>query len=69
MKEALIINVLILLLIGLIIAITSNPLAILCVLLLRDMPYGLIAPDEDGDEKGEEVVTDYEKRGIGFHTD
>ena len=66
MREALIINVLILILIGLVIWLTRNPLAIICVLLLREMPYGLVATSEPDNDP---VETDYEKRGIGFHTD
>ena len=67
MKEALIINVLILILIGLVIVMTQNPLALICVLLLREMPYGLIAGDDDDEE--DEKDPGYENRKIGFHVE
>ena len=50
MKHALVLNLAILAVIALVIVVTGNVLALLALVLLRDMPYGLLAnEDEDGE--------------------
>lgn len=63
MNHALILNLAIIGLIIVVLSITNNPLALLAIAFLRDMPYGLLAEDEEGE-------TDEKGRPIGFiHTD
>ncbi|MFT4064300.1 hypothetical protein [Paraburkholderia sp.] len=42
MKHALILNLLIIAVVALALVLTSNPLAILALFMLRDLPYGLL---------------------------
>lgn len=54
-NHALILNLAIIALIALVIILTQNPLALLAIVLLREMPFGLLAQDSDdegGDESG-----------------
>lgn len=62
MNHALLLNLAIIGLIVVALILTSNPLALLGIAFIRDMPYGLLAQDEDEEkEKG---------RPIGFvHSD
>jgi hypothetical protein len=59
MKYALILNLAILGLIAFVIWLTSNPLALLAVVFLKEMPFGLLLQGEEGEEEG---------RPIGFLT-
>lgn len=64
MNHALILNIGILVLIVVALAMTNNPLALLGIAFLREMPYGLLQQEdqsEDDDEPEEEVG-----RPIGF---
>lgn len=64
MNHALILNIGILALIVVALAMTNNPLALLGIAFLREMPYGLLQQEdqsEDDDEPEEEVG-----RPIGF---
>jgi hypothetical protein len=64
MNHALILNLAIIGLIIVVLSITNNPLALLAIAFLRDMPYGLLAQDEEEEE------TDEKGRPIGFiHSD
>lgn len=65
MKEAVFVNTLIILLVAFVILVTKNPLAMFALTLLRELPYGLIAPPEP--EEPEEPG--YESRKIGFHAE
>lgn len=62
MNHALLLNLAIIGLIVVALILTSNPLALLGIAFIRDMPYGLLAQDdEEEEEKG---------RPIGFvHSD
>jgi hypothetical protein len=62
MNHALILNLAIVALVLVALVITMNPLALLAIALVRDMPFGLLQQDEpEEDEKG---------RPIGFvHSD
>jgi hypothetical protein len=62
MNHALILNLAIIGLIVVVLVITNNPLALLGIAFIRDMPYGLLQQEEEEeDEKG---------RPIGFvHSD
>lgn len=64
MKYAFALNIAILGLIAFVIWLTSNPMALIGIVFLKDMPYGLLVND---DEEGEEE----EGRPIGFvhHSD
>mgnify|MGYP006949701598 CR=1 FL=1 len=57
MNHALILNLAIVALIVAALLITSNPLALLAVAFIRDMPFGLLAQDdeEEADEKGRPI--------------
>lgn len=59
MTHALIFNALILAVIAFALYVTSNPLVLMCLLLLKEMPYGLMVADEDDDD-------DEEGKPIGF---
>lgn len=64
MNHALILNIGILVLIVVALAMTNNPLVLLGIAFLREMPYGLLQQEdqsEDDDEPEEEVG-----RPIGF---
>lgn len=63
MNQALVLNAMIVTVIGICLVVLQNPLALFGLLLLKDMPYGLIhrreeLPPEDEDEP--------EPRTIGF---
>jgi len=61
MNHALLLNLAIIGLIVFALISTSNPLALLGIAFLREMPYGLLQQDEEEEEKG---------RPIGFiHSD
>lgn len=62
MNHALILNIAILALIGLVLFLTGNELALLGVAFLRDMPYGLLAQDDDDDDE----PTEASGRPMGF---
>ena len=52
MNHALTLNILILLVILVALIVTANPLVLMCLLLLKEMPYGLLAQDTDDEEEG-----------------
>lgn len=54
MTHALILNALILAVILAALVITSNPLVLMCLLLLKEMPYGLMV-EEDEPEQAEDA--------------
>lgn len=51
MNHALILNIAIVLLIAFVIWLTSNPLALIGIVFLKEMPYGLLAQDDDEEEE------------------
>lgn len=52
MNHALILNALIVLAVLIALVLTSNPVVLLGLLLLKEMPYGLLTmPEDEGDEK------------------
>jgi hypothetical protein len=51
MNHALILNLLIVGVVVLALAITSQPVVLLGLLMLRDMPYGLLAVENDDEEE------------------
>lgn len=56
MNYALILNLAIIGLIVVVLVLTGNPLALLGIAFIRDMPYGLLAQDEEEtDEKGRPI--------------
>jgi len=56
MNHALILNLAIVALIVVVLLITNNPLALLGIAFIRDMPYGLLAQEEEEvDEKGRPI--------------
>lgn len=56
MNHALILNLAIIGLIIVVLALTRNPLALLGIAFIRDMPYGLLASEEEEvDEKGRPI--------------
>jgi hypothetical protein len=61
MNQAFGLNTMIILLIVIGIFATSNPLFILGLLFLRDLPYGLVASESDNQEE--------ESKPIGFHAE
>ena len=61
MKHALTINIVICLLIALTVFVMREPLALLCLLMLQQMPYGLLQQPEEDDEDYEE-----EEQPVGF---
>lgn len=52
MNHALLLNLAILALIAVVILTTGNALALLGIVFLKEMPYGLLAPDMGDDEEG-----------------
>ena len=62
MNHALLLNLAIIGLIVIALLITSNPLALLGIVFLKEMPYGLLAQDDGEDEESG-------SRKIGFITD
>lgn len=64
MNHALLLNLAIIGLIVVALILTSNPLALLGIAFIRDMPYGLLEQDEDEEKEKEKG------RPIGFvHSD
>jgi hypothetical protein len=61
MTHALILNALILLVIGIALYLTSNPLVLMCLLLLKELPFGLMVNDDDDEDPGED-----ESKPMGF---
>ena len=51
MNHALLLNIAIILVVGFSLAITSNPMVLLILLLLKEMPYALLTMDEDEDDE------------------
>lgn len=64
MNHALILNIAILVLIVVALAMTNNPLVLLGIAFLKEMPYGLLQQDDE--PQGEEVMEDESGRSIGF---
>lgn len=56
MLHALILNALILIVIAVALYLTSNPLVLMCLLLLKEMPYGLMVKDEEDEEDEEKPM-------------
>ena len=64
MNHALILNIAILVLIVVALAMTNNPLVLLGIAFLKEMPYGLLQQDDES--QGEEAMEDESGRPIGF---
>lgn len=54
MNHALVLNLAIIALILTALVITGNPLALLAIVLIRDMPYGLLQSDDEDEDEEEE---------------
>lgn len=54
MNHALVLNLAIIALIVAVLVVTSNPLALLGVAFIRDMPYGLLQTDDEDESEDEE---------------
>jgi hypothetical protein len=67
MFHALFLNLAILGLIAFVIFLTSNPLALLGIVFLKDMPYGLLAQDDSEEEEENDAAAN--SRKIGFITE
>ena len=50
MNHAILLNIAIIILVGLALFLTSQPLVLLCLMFLKEMPYGLLAGDDEEDE-------------------
>ncbi len=55
MNHALLLNLAIIGLIVIALLITNNPLALLAVVFLKEMPYGLLAQDEEEEESSRKI--------------
>jgi hypothetical protein len=55
MNHAILLNIAIILVVAFALFVTNNPLVLMCLLLLKEMPYGLLAIDEDEDDESKPI--------------
>lgn len=55
MIHALLLNIAILVVVAYALFVTSNPMVLLLLLLLKEMPYGLLAMDEDEEDESKPI--------------
>lgn len=55
MIHALLLNIAIIAIVAFALFVTSNPMVLLILLLLKEMPYGLLAIEDEGDDESKPI--------------